>query len=477
MKKNIFKYIFVILGLTVCIIPSFCMIFSPSDEPIGNERETSLPEITTKDEKINTQYLTELGAYFEKHIAFRPYLITADALIQSKVFASSNVSSVITGKNDFLYYTSTLDDYTGRDPLSDRDIRGIVKNLDLIRSYCKGHGVRFLFTSPPNKNSLYPENMPYYAGFIASDEKNIDRFREKVGESEINYCDLFPLFEESEEVLYLERDSHWTNEGALMAYNKILDSLSKEHDDHSLDQTVKRKDFYGDLSKMIYPSLLYPEFNIYYDTESKYTYVNEVDSVEDTHILTQSDNTGSLYMYRDSFGNALIPFFASAYGNACFSKSLPSDLRQQFSDNAADTYIIEIVERNIDHLIKNPPLFPFEKVDGVQVQENEELSVSTDVRTSVYSSKYMQISGDIQKDDIQQNDEIYVKITDQNEDCVFDTYYILKDSENVSFLTYIPYDECSYNEGDNINVSIIIKRDGKYIQIADIETVVGGILI
>ena len=54
---------------------------------------------------------------------------------------------------------------------------------------------------------------------------NLERLPEKLDECGVRYISLVPMFAESDSTLYLERDSHWTNEGALMAYNAAADAL------------------------------------------------------------------------------------------------------------------------------------------------------------------------------------------------------------------------------------------------------------
>ena len=70
-------------------------------------------------------------------------------------------------------------------------------------------------------------------------------------------------------------------------------------------------DFTGDLDEMLYPLALTEEKEIYYDKADVFAYVGEVESNFDPKITTVNPgSTGSLVMYRDSFGNAILPFFA-----------------------------------------------------------------------------------------------------------------------------------------------------------------------
>ncbi len=357
--KRILLIIFTVFCVAVCAVPSVGMIFRPTDKPIGNERQSAAPTVTNKDGSFNFSYFTQLGGYYEKHFAFRPEMIQADAMIQSKGFFTSNINTVLVGNNDWLYYTSSTDDYLGKNTLSDKEINGVVNNLKLIQRYSESNGAHFLFTVAPNKNTLYPDNMPYTYSAKVSDTHNRDLLHSALKDSGVNYCNLFEPLSEQSETLYFARDSHWNNKGALLAYNTALDTLQKPHDDYSAAEVTRKKDFTGDLSKMLYPVSSEPEYNYYYGAEEKYTYTTDTKSVEDTLIQTTNPNaSGALYMYRDSFGNALVPFFASAYGNATFTKAFPMNIRQDIAANKPDTFVMELVERNIKWLITMPPMLP-----------------------------------------------------------------------------------------------------------------------
>ena len=88
--KKVFLIVFIAACMAVCAFPSLGMAFAPESKPIGNEKETKLPSFTNADGSINTSFPTQLGEYFEKHFAFRPEAISADARIRSSLFSASN---------------------------------------------------------------------------------------------------------------------------------------------------------------------------------------------------------------------------------------------------------------------------------------------------------------------------------------------------------------------------------------------------
>lgn len=83
-------------------------------------------------------------------------------------------------------------------------------------------------------------------------------------------------------------------------------------------------DHIGDLDKMLYPKALTPEDEVYYDKTTTFAYVGEVESNFDPKITTVNPvKEGSLVMYRDSFGNTLLPFLRMPTPTPIFPGAFP----------------------------------------------------------------------------------------------------------------------------------------------------------
>lgn len=482
MMKKVFPVIFTVACLLICVVPFAGMAVAPSNETVGNERQTEFPSITSKDGSCNKEYLQQLGAYFSTHYAFRPQIISADAEIQSKIFGTSNLDSVVVGKDGWLYYSSTLDNALGRNLMSDRAIFNTRHNLELTQEYLEQNNVKFLFTVAPNKNTLYPENMPYYYGKRESKYSNLERFASSIKDSssdkltsslkttELNYCDLLTPLKNSGETLYLKQDSHWNNKGALIAYNEILDSLGKAHDDYADAKAVRTKNFYGDLGKMIYPSTQQPEYNYEYDIHKTYSYVTPTKSVEEALIETKNDNaTGRLYMYRDSFGNALLPYFANAYNSAYFKKAFPVNLAFEVGIQKSDTVVFEIAERNLIWFAESPPVIPAKELSVPNTNktvDDDEYSVKAE--TSQVNMQYISITGCVDSRLCKDNSEFIVLVKDKDgKERAFEAFTISNDKSDCGFQAYIP---AEYLDQDSVDVRVIIKNDNEYLSESEKKT-------
>lgn len=467
MKKKTGMILFVAACLAICLIPFACMTFARTDTRIGNEREVAFPSLTTKDNGFNTEILEELGSYFEQHFAFRPQLLSVDAEIQSNAFGVSNADTVIKGQNGWLYYNSTLDDYLGENTLSARGMWNLAHNISLMQDYVEKNDAKFLLMIPPNKNTLYGENMPYYDRYAVGTVRNRDLLQPALEKAGVAYLDLFSLFRDQEEVLYLKGDSHWNNKGALLVYNTALDQLQKDHDDYSDVPVVRKKETYGDLTTILYPTTAKPDWDYTYQYTQDYHYVTDTASVEDSHIETANSQTSDrLLMYRDSFGNTLLPFFANAFETACFSKSIPYNLVNDVTLYQPDYVVVEKVERNLREFVETPAVLPAPEVK-LHDSDAQELSGAT-VTAEICEANmlYYAFSGEVTTG-VQEETQIYLRLTDAAG--VTKTYEAFTttsgDSDN-GFLVYLPRSQFDDPAGNHTVTAAVLTKTGETVAVA-----------
>ena len=445
MRKNIVFISFISLCVIMFLVPSLFMIFFRSDETIGNESVTEWPALTTEEGSFNTKLLEEMGDYFETHYAFRPQLITADAYVQSSVFRVSNTDPVTAGRDGWLYYSSTLKDYLGEEPLSERGVWNIAHNLSLAQNYVSAMGAGFLFFVPPNKNTLYPEHMPYYYDVRVSDIHNRDHLRERLEEAGVAYLDLFQLFGSREETLYLKQDSHWNNKGAMMVYNAFLEMLGQEHDTYEDAAVAYGPIHKGDLSNIIYPSDQSLEEDYQYEYDGAFEYVpgpasSDPVSVEDFRIETVNESaSGTLLMYRDSFGNTLIPITANAFAHGYYAKSTPYPIARDMQQYSPDYVVIELVERNIRNLAANPAIVPSPRRNIDPMDLTAHPDVETEIQVHRSDAGYVVFRGNVSPANLTVDTRIYVAIEMQDGGAaLFEAFTITDEESDYSYAVYLP---------------------------------------
>lgn len=222
-------------------------------------------------------------------------------------------------------------------------------------------GVQFLFTVAPNKNSLYGENMPYYDSLKVSSDKNLVNLQKYLRQEQVSY---------------------------------------------------------GDLYEMLYPLAMTPEEEVYYDRQTTFAYVGEVVSNFDPKITTVNPvKEGSLVMFRDSFGNALLPFMADAYSSAYFSRGVPYQMSEVDEKNA-DTVIVERAERFLPEMAQSPPIMEGPECQ-VNVTEEDTVPAGAGAVQCEIQGNLEKITGCIEEKYLDIDSRIYIRL---NHDKIYEAF-------------------------------------------------------
>lgn len=344
--------------LCACLIPSLGMLILPEEPAAANQTLAQPPSLTTQDGSLNVQVLDEVTDYVQDHFALRQRLITANAALESAVFQTSAQDSVLLGREGWLFYRETVEDYLRTDPLTDRELFCAARTLALLTEYAQTRGASLTFTAAPNKASLYPQYLPY-VGTPLEGADDIDRLIPLLEAQGVAYADLFAPFRREDQVLYHATDSHWTNWGAALAHDTLMDSLGGSDWSPWFTQSWHTENTHrGDLYEMLYPTGEMLEGEVVFSREFTFRHVRPIRSPEDQRIETENPGkAGNLLMFRDSFGNTLYPFMAEDFGHAVFSRSMPYQMAL-LEESGVDTVVIELVERNLNYLVESAPIFP-----------------------------------------------------------------------------------------------------------------------
>ncbi|MCI8722407.1 MAG: hypothetical protein HFH16_01620 [Ruminococcus sp.] len=411
MKKKRWYLIYIAAVLMLAAFPFVGMSVAASNETTENKELARFPRLRS-DGTWNVRYLSQMGGYFEDHFAFRQELVAANALIRGRLLGVSASDQVLVGKDGWLYYTGTLDDYLGRNQMSEKGLANAVHNIGLMQQYVEDRGSRFLITIAPNKNSVYDSHMP--SNYLRSGENNHTRLTPLLKQAGIHYADLHEIFEESGECLYLQGDSHWNNKGALLVCRKLLDGLDREYDGSAYDSWEVRKEHTGDLAEMLYSVAAKPEDNVYYDRIPIYAYVNDVEDTEEDWIETINPNgQGRLLMFRDSFGNSMLPILANEFEYGYFSRLVPYNL-SNLDKYHPEYVVVERVERRLSFFAEQPPV-----MEG-PVRVLEELrAAATDTTVSVREDgSWYVVEGTLDSEYTQKDSRVYVSVRPENGESV-----------------------------------------------------------
>ncbi len=347
--KKIMSIIYCALILIPCAFFSLGLMIPGAANESSSAEGVEMPKLLTEEPNVsvNSKFGLEFEEYFSKSFAYRNKVVDLFSAIKTGVFSEGN-DQIVVGKDGFLFFGETLNDYMGKSQMSDEDIDAAADFLLGMYSDATDIGAKFLFVCAPNKNSIYSEMMPSRY-IMSTGEGNLDRLYSALDERNVPYLDLRPILIEakSSQLVYHKRDTHWNAEGARIAVEAIANKLSMPIDDFSEYGKEAVSDFPGDLDALLFPEREMYDDNTEYNFSGKFTFKEAYSSMMAQKITSYGKGTGKLIMFRDSFANAMIPFFASVTETSTFDRSKPYSLD---SYSEADYVIIEIAERYINTL-------------------------------------------------------------------------------------------------------------------------------
>ena len=399
--KRTLSLVFTIIFLVLCLIPGIGLVLTGGAEAAANEVLPSAPKLIS-DGEWNGDVLADTASYVNGRFSLRLECITAWAKINAALFHTSTAENVILGSDGWLYYTPTADDYTGAFPMSEREIYCAARTLYLLQEYTESRGGQFLFTSAPNKNTLYPEHMPDLTRL--GGKSNMDRLYTALDAMGVSYVDLRTVFADREETLYFRTDSHWNARGAALAADSLLEALGRESDFFS--STVSAGETHkGDLYEMLYPAGRETEADFTY--APGFTFTANTENADRVTITTESGSgNGTLLCYRDSFGRNLYPYLAESFSSAEFSRK-NEYTASSLSDGG--TLIIELVERNLRYLIDYDSLSPAPEREASLIETSVAGSGSAILRETSSSDGYTVISGTWDGVTTNDDSDVYVR--------------------------------------------------------------------
>ncbi len=360
MKKLTVAYVIVFIALL--LLPSLTMPLFSDDGSTENRTLAQFPSLIKSEGGLNENYTDELDDYISDHIGFRRMLASANSIIQSSLFGRSSEEKIIVGKDGWLFYAETKNDYLNAPTLSRRNINNIVHTLELWRDKAEADGATFTVAIIPNKNTVYPDKMPFYY-IPQKDDGNLELLTGALKESGITYADVKSAIETDEDTLYQRTDSHWDYRGALTGYRSIMEKANFPYKVFDGLTFTARDDWSGDLAVMLYADSAAPDTQYYPDTDFGYDIVSHEKAPDAITLRTRNPNgEGNLVMYRDSFCNTMHVYFADSFKEAVFSRAYPFEtgLVERYD---ADVCILEIVERNIPNLAAKAPVMEAVKTE------------------------------------------------------------------------------------------------------------------
>ena len=372
--KKAFKILYVVLFFAVLCLPMLLMPFFKNDASLEKRALAEFPDYLI-DGRLNLNFSDEFESWVSDNLPLRAQLLTASNTLKGELL-HAQTSNVIDGKDGWLFYGTESADYMNTNALTDRQIRSMAVTLSLIEEDITNRGGRFTFVPAPNKSSVYGEMMP--ANYPQAEENNLTRLTAELEAAGVSFTDLRKVLLEKKSFgetmdapLYHRRDSHWNYRGALIGYNAILDSLGREHETWADAPYTVEKTWRGDLDKLLLPAGGVMDEQVVYQIEhARFRFAQPMgvrdqeaqlenfmsDKEENDDLFTVKNldrkDGSEVYVVRDSFGRALLPFLIDSYETSTYKRT---DCPNVASLKNGVDLIYEIAERNLSRIISTAP--------------------------------------------------------------------------------------------------------------------------
>lgn len=436
-KRKDLQKIYSAVFIAMCTIPMLCFPFAPKNAELEKKALAETPQFI-RDGALNDNFSQDCEAWLNDRLPFRSVVLSASSLVKCGLFKTDS-ANVIVGKKGWLFADAAKADYINSNPLTDERLRSIAVSLSLIEENVEGKNGHFVFVPMPNKASVYSEFMP--SRYKKSDENNLTRLQKILAAEDISYIDMLKLMTDKKSFgVYHERDTHWNYYGALIGYKGIADALGKEHKLYDDTDYIPKRTWRGDLDKMIYPFIGFRDYqynlNIQYepfeftvpagvtDTQAQLEIFMSDKEENDKRIATRKTSSlgnGSLYMVRDSFGRALLPFFIDNYDTTLFVRADYPDLSNV---TEGTDMIYEIVERNIGELFRTAPLMeaPVRKDVDYGTAAGEVVDFTWE--EAEYGTR---IYGELRKDMLSPDGRVYVRLTGTDRSVTYEAFPVYEE--------------------------------------------------
>ncbi len=284
--------------------------------------------------------------------------------------------SIYIGKNDFMFFGTSIDDYTGNSVMSGSRLNKIAKMMNDRDAWAKENDIKLYLVIAPNKSSVYPEYVP--EKLTAADKTNADVIVEHLAEnSTVEVIDLRqPLIDAKAEygdTLFYKYDTHWNNNGGFVGYSEIMRRINE---DVPGAYTLEKSDFNIEEQETYMKDMAYylGYYNRYTDFGPVYTLKSGMtatigetegdgywgqfrfcarwqDGYSDalkyiTYENTYNSDAPSVYVYRDSFAVSMVHFLKDSFHNSVFNWTYDFS-KQEILDSGADIVIMEVVEKQL----------------------------------------------------------------------------------------------------------------------------------
>ncbi len=194
--------------------------------------------LAKKPTKFSADFPRQYEQYFNETFSGRKKLVKKFSKIKLRLGMDSGY--IINGLNGWMFYDSakvpdgyTLIDYYGEIVYTPQELDQMTSGMKAARDFYAKKGIDYMIVVTPNKESLYSEYMPERmqrarVSDLSRNDRAILYAQENSDVAILNLSDSLKAAKpHTQYPLYFQKDTHWNNIGAYVAYIQLAQTLQK----------------------------------------------------------------------------------------------------------------------------------------------------------------------------------------------------------------------------------------------------------
>lgn len=331
-------------------------LFRGSGDSTSAENRT-LAEFPVFEADAYEEYPAAVDRFINDHAAFRNRFLSANAVLNLKLFGYADSQDVIKGKDGWYFFAGgmSLFDALGTEPFYPEDVAYIGDSLIRAWEYYESRGITFLVMIPPNKEGVYREYMPdcYRRVWEGNRPAQLTEYlREHSGITVLDPRDTFNS--NKDYIWYYKTDTHWNFAGGYVGSQMIIEALGGMPTPIEDVTVTYEEGAPGDLVNLFHlPESYCSDVNAVVTGFGDNLAVDAEDVNGDRNILhmsaDQAPDPRRVAVIRDSFGTALMDKLPRYFANVDFYHWQSFDYTM-LGENPPDAVVYEVVERDLTRI-------------------------------------------------------------------------------------------------------------------------------
>jgi hypothetical protein len=311
--------------------------------------------------------------YYDDHFGLRDPLIHFHNSLLVGTLGVSPTSQAMVGRGGWLFFAGqrAIDHYQAVDPFERRELEAWSRRLEEVDEWLDDRGIAFLVFFAPAKPTIYPEYLPWHVRRIGAATRLDQLVRHLREETSVRVLDPRPEFltAKARGRLFHRTDSHWNLAGARLGCEVLTRELARSF---PAVPVLLESDFElgaferpgGDLALMMGMGgeLTEEEISLKPRFEMRYRWITEGLTPATVPVTVREPGRGErrkpgateqeaedlpdVVLFRDSFGNALIPYLAHSVRRGVYYWQYLVD-PEVIDFERPDFVVHEIGERNL----------------------------------------------------------------------------------------------------------------------------------